>query len=273
VVAFSAGAIIALLLMWGGKIAIAGLLILCVSMFVQSSLLHKKRAKKQHVVEQEYNAEKNSVIEQCKEDICSAFEQIIRIYSQTLKSLAMEDRRWLKNMYSESKDLYNREKERRTNEMLPMLRKLKEDAIDTGHYYVQILDYLSEVSKSLMSITKASYEYINNNHTGMSVKQVEDLENINTAVSEVYLRIADMLRTSDFADFEHILVMRDNLFNLFADKIKAQIKRVKDNESGSRNSMLYLDIVSETKTMLLQSRNLMRAQRLFLGYEEPNKKE
>ena len=39
-----------------------------------------------------------------------------------------------------------------------------------------------------------------------------------------------------------------------------------------RNSILYLDIVNETKTMVLQARNLMEAQRLFMGYEEDNKK-
>ena len=271
VVAFSAGAIIALLLMWGGKIALAGLLILCAFMLIQSSLLHKKRTKKQQATEQEYNAERNSVIIQCKEDIHSAFEQISRIYSQTLEGLAKEDRRWLKNMYREAKDLYGREKERRTHEMLPILRKLREDAVDTGHYYVQILDYMFEVSKSLMSITRESFEYIDNNHIGLNTNQIDDLGTINVAVSEVYSRIGEMLRTSDFTDFEHVLAMRDNLFDLFAEKIKSQIKRVKANESGSRNSILYLDIVSETKTMLLQSRNLMRAQRLFLGYEKSKK--
>ena len=272
-IAFSAGAIVALLLMWGWKIALAGLLILCVFSLIQSTKLHRKREKKNQVATQEYSAEKNTVIEQCNEEVYRVFEQVSRIYTQTLKGLAMEDRKSLKNMFKESKELFNREKERRTLEMLPTLRKLQDDAIDTGHYYVQSVDYLFEVSKSLLSITKSSYEYIDNNHTGLSTKQVEDLENLNNAVSDVYARIVDMLRTSNYTDFERVLAKRDSLFDLFAENIKSQIKRVKANESGTRNSILYLDIVSETKSMLLQSRNLMRAQRLFLGYEEPTKKE
>jgi Na+/phosphate symporter len=246
----------------------AGLLILCVLLLVQSSLLHKRRTKENFV--EVKNVEKNSVIEQCKEDVYSVFEQISRIYSQTLSGLADEDRKKLNKLYKEAKDLYKKEKERKTIEMLPMLSKLQDDAVNTGHYFVQVLDYLYEVSKSLLSITKESFEYIDDNHAGMSPKQVSDLEEMNKAVSSNYASIVDMLRTTEFSNFEKVLAKRDSTFDLFADNIKSQIKRIKNNESTKRNSILFLDIVSETKTMMLQARNLMRAQRLFLGYEEEN---
>ena len=270
-IAFFVAAVIGFLLMWGGKIAFVALLILCAFLLVQSSLLHKRREKK-HQAEENKVQETVSVIEQCKEEVCRVFEQISRIYSETLNGLAIEDRKRLKKLYKEAKELYEKEKERRSYEMLPTLYKLQEDAVNTGHYYVQVLDYMYEVSKSLMFITKSSFEYIDNNHTGLNAKQVADLEAINKAVSMVYTGIVDMLRTSDFSNFEQILAKRDSLFDLFAENIKSQIKRVKSHESTMRNSILYLDIVSETKAMMLQSRNMMRAQRLFLGYEKEKKK-
>ena len=267
-IAFSAGAIVALLLMWGGKIAFAGLLILCVFSLIQSTKIHRRREKKQQAETAPVEVIKGSIVEQCKEDVYSVFEQMSRIYTQTIKCLASEDNKKLKKLYKEAKELYQKEKDRKTYEMLPTLVKLQDDAVDTGHYYVQVLDYLYEVSKSLMFITKASYEYIDNNHTGLSNKQVSDLENINKEVSKVYGEITKMLRTSDFSDFEHTLTSRDNIFELFVENIKSQIKRVKNKESSMRNSVLYLEIVNETKTMLLQARNMMRAQRLFMGHEE-----
>jgi Na+/phosphate symporter len=272
IIAFSAGAIIALLLMWGGKIAIAGLLLLCIISLIQSSYIHKKREKKQQMEEGPSVVKKGSIVEQCNEDVYNVFEQVSRIYTQTLKGLAEEDGKKLKKLYKESKELYEKEKEKKTFEMLPTLVKLQEDTVDTGHYYVQVLDYLYEVSKSLMAITKASFEYIDNNHKGLSDNQLGDLETLNKAVSEVYESIVRMLRTSDFNDFEDILAKRDNIFDLFVENIKSQIKRVKNKESSVRNSILYINIVNETKTMLLQARNFMRAQRLFVGYEEKGKK-
>jgi len=270
IVGFSMGVIIALLLIWGGKFTMFPLLILCVFSFIQTMKLHRKREKKFQAAEKEYITEKSSIIQQCKDEIYMVFEQMSRIYSQTLKGLAIEDRIILKNLYKDAKELYSREKERKTNEMLPTLVKLQEDAVNTGHYYVQICDYLCEVSKSLMAITKESFEYIDNNHTGLNAAQVADLEEMNKAVSEVYTGIVNMLRTSDFSDFERILAKRDNIFDLFVENIKSQIKRVKDKESSTRNSILFISIVGETKTMVLQSRNMMKAQRLFLGYEKNN---
>jgi len=232
-------------------------------------MLHKRRrARKQHREPENIIFEKNSIIQKCKEEIYMVFEQISHIYTQTLQGLAVEDRKNLKKLYKESRELYLKEKERKTHEMLPTLVKLQEDAINTGHYYVQVRDYLFEVSKSLMALTKESFDYINNNHTGLSSKQVEDLEVINKAVTEVYMGIVHMLRTSDFSDFEQILAKRDSIFDLFVENIKSQIRRVKDKESTTRNSMLFIDLVGETKTMVLQARNMMKAQRLFLGYKK-----
>jgi Na+/phosphate symporter len=203
--------------------------------------------------------------------VSHVFERISRIYSETLQGLATENPKQLKNLYKEARALYETEKEKREIEMMPTLVKLQEDAVNTGHYYVQMLSYLYEVSKSLLFITKASSEYIDNNHTGLCEQQARDLEKLNKEVSEVYEGLTKMLRTSDYSDFERILAKRDAIFDLFVENIKSQIKRVKSKESSTRNSMLFIDIVNETKTMLLQSRNMMRAQRLFMGLEELNK--
>jgi len=269
VIAFSAGAITALLLMWGGKFALAGLLLLCVLSLVQSSFIHKRREKKQQEVEDvSVEVKKGSIVEKCKEDVYSVFEQMSRIYTQALTGLAEEDSKKLKKLYKEAKALYQMEKNRKDYEMLPTLVKLQEDAVNTGHFYVQVINYLYEVSKSLLFITKSSFEHIDNNHKGLSDKQVIDLGKLNKEVSNVYEDITKMLRTADFSDFERTLAKRDEIFDLFVENIKSQIKRVKGNESSVRNSILYLDIVNETKAMMLQARNLMRAQRLFMGFEE-----
>ena len=268
-VAFSAGAITAILLMWGGNIAIAALLAVCVFSLIQSSLHHKKRDKKQHQVEEiAVSVEKVSIVEKCNEDVYRVFEQMSRIYSETLKGLASEDLKSLKNLYKEARDLYELEKNRKDYEMLPTLHKLQEDAVNTGHYYVQVLSYLYEISKSLLFIAKSGYEYIDNNHIGLDKNQAADLEKLNNEVSDVYQSIAQMLRTLDYSNFEQVLAQRDNIFNIFVNNIKSQIKRVKEKESTTRNSILFLDIVNETKTMLLQSRNMMRAQRQFMEGNE-----
>jgi Na+/phosphate symporter len=51
------------------------------------------------------------------------------------------------------------------------------------------------------------------------------------------------------------------MLDLYAKLTKRQIKRVKNMESGTRTSILFLNILNETKNIVLQSINMMRAQR------------
>ncbi|MBR2060694.1 MAG: hypothetical protein IJ979_02035, partial [Tidjanibacter sp.] len=58
--------------------------------------------------------------------------------------------------------------------------------------------------------------------------------------------------------------MRDNLFEMIADAIKNQLRRIKTKSTSTKASMLYLTILNETKTMVLQSRNLIKSQKYFI---------
>ena len=129
---------------------------------------------------------------------------------------------------------------------------------------MQIADYLDEVAKALVHITRPSFDHINNNHEGFRVDQLEDLKRVNDQVSRIYLHTNEMLRTSHFEELDEILRMRDELFDTLAAAIKSQIKRVKAKASTTRSSILYLTIINETKTMVLQSRNLLKAQKYFV---------
>ena len=47
---------------------------------------------------------------------------------------------------------------------------------------------------------------------------------------------------------------------------KKQVKRIKANEVGTRNSMLFLGLLSEGKNLLLQGINMLKSQRDFTNY-------
>ena len=151
--------------------------------------------------------------------------------------------------------------------MLPTLFKLQENYIETGHYYVQVIDYMNEVTKALVHITRPSFDHINNNHEGMTKEQVADLQQVNEKVSSIYQKINTMLENNDFSQLDAILQMRDKLFDTLAAAIKSQIKRVKAKTTTTRSSILYLTIINETKTMVLQTRNLLKSQRYFMSGE------
>ena len=97
--------------------------------------------------------------------------------------------------------------------------------------------------------------------------QTESLMSVNADVDEIYSRILYMLSTGDMTDIDEVLTMRDSLFDRIAQSTKEELKRITDGESNARAGMLYLNILSETKTMVLQSRNLLKSRRYFMEQE------
>ena len=78
-----------------------------------------------------------------------------------------------------------------------------------------------------------------------------------------------MLRTKDFSDLDMVLEMRDKLFDTIVEAIKNQLRRINGDETVStRASVLYLTILNETKTMILQARNLLKSQHYFLEHKK-----
>ena len=87
---------------------------------------------------------------------------------------------------------------------------------------------------------------------------------VNDQVEAIFDKINDMLRTKDFSDLDMVLEMRDKLFDTIVEAIKSQLRRINGDETVStRASVLYLTILNETKTMILQARNLLKSQHYF----------
>ncbi|WP_294596003.1 inorganic phosphate transporter [uncultured Rikenella sp.] len=268
-VAFTVAFIVGLVLMYGGNIAIYGLAAVCVFILFQSKVLFSRRQKKAAAREALYhgnNGELN-IVDESTQEICNAMQTMTKLYQETIEGLASEDRRKLKDTMRAAEQMYQEAHERKYR-LLPILRKLEANNIDTAHYYVQVADYVNEVAKALVHITRPSFDHIDNNHEGLSPAQLADLQEINERVSAIYDEIIQMLQTKDFSHLDDALQHRDELFEILAKAIKNQIYRVRDNASSSRSSMLYLDIINETKTMVLQSRNLLKSQKHFLAADE-----
>ena len=254
------------LLLWGGWIAVAALTVLCAWLLVRSHLKTpglKEEAEKA-LLPLETAETPDEVLCACIGEVCTTMQEVTRIYNRTLVAVFKENRKVLKEMVRDSNRLFEEARIRKYN-VMPTLRRLQRCDIDTGHFYVQVTDYLSEVTKALIHITRPAFEHIDNNHEGMSKEQIVDLMRVNDQVEAIFDKINDMLATKDFSDLDLVLEMRDKLFDTIVEAIKSQLRRINDVPSGStRAGVLYLTILNETKTMMLQSRNLLKSQQYFL---------
>ena len=263
-IAFLIALVVTYLLLWGGTIAIILITLLCGFLLFRDTIRKKRNeGKEEQKAQENIFSNEEGVVPALIAEISHTMEETTNIYKQTIEATLAEDRSQLRSLVRRANDLFYVARERKY-EVMPAIQKLEKNYINTGHYYVQVVDYMSEMTKSLVHITRPCFEHIDNNHRGMSEEQVEDLLMINKEVAKIYASINNMLKTNEFGDLDEVLTMRDNLFEMIADAIKNQLRRIKTKSTSTKASMLYLNILNETKTMVLQSRNLIKSQKYFI---------
>ncbi len=251
------------LLMWGGMAAFGIITVLCLYMVIRSNFRKPKEQKEDKL---ELPTREN-LAESVVANVSATIKNTTRIYNRTLVALMKENRKALKEMVQESEQMYDHNRQLKYNIATTLKHTYGAD-LNLSLYYVQMVDYLNEMTKALVHVTRPAFEHIDNNHEGLSRVQTEDLMAINSDVDVIYKRILYMVSTGDFSDIDEVLDMRDELFYRIAESTKEELARITNGESNSKAGMLYLNILSETKTMVLQSRNLLKSQRLFIEQEK-----
>lgn len=264
---------VTLALIYGGTPAIIGVTLICVGLIIKSNF----KKEKQEVVEDEElptakiadtlkRSPEEALIEYT-EHVCASMERVTMIYDRIIVAVFKENRKVLKDMVTESEEFFQSTRQQKYD-IMPLLSDLKESDVNTGHFYVQVVDYISETSKALLHIARPCYKHVDNNHTGLSKEQVYELKRINDRVEEIFGEINNMLRTRSFENMESVMTKRDELFDLIDEVMQNQLRRLRDNGGSSSANMLFFNILTETKTMVLHSRNIMKSLEHFI---EPSK--
>uniref|UniRef100_UPI004056D191 inorganic phosphate transporter n=1 Tax=Alistipes sp. TaxID=1872444 RepID=UPI004056D191 len=260
--------VVTLVLAYGGTVAIIGVTGVCLFLLIKSNFSKDKAEKEREesavaMIGDTLKQSPEEALISYTEHVCSSMEKVTMIYDRTIVAVFKENRKVLRDMVREAEDFYHSTREQKY-EIIPLLRTLEESDVSTGHFYVQVVDYISETSKALLHITRPCYKHVDNNHTGLSKEQVYDLKRINDRVEEIFGEINDMLRSRTFDNMESILTKRDEMFDLIDEVMQNQLRRLRDTGGSSSANMLFFNILTETKTMILHSRNIMKSLEHFV---------
>ena len=259
---------VTLALVYGGTIAIIAITAICLFLIIKNNIAKKDE---EEVQEESAVSKIGDVLKRSPEEalinytehVCSSMEKVTMIYDRTIVAVFKENRKVLRDMVREAEDFYHSTRQQKY-ELLPLLRNLEDSDVNTGHYYVQVVDYISETSKALLHITRPCYKHVDNNHSGLTKEQVYDLKRINDRVEEIFGEINNMLRTRTFEQMDDVLNKRDEMFDLIDEVMQNQLRRLRDTGGSSSANMLFFNILTETKTIVLHSRNIMKSLEHFV---------
>ncbi|MGF7138171.1 inorganic phosphate transporter [Roseimarinus sediminis] len=265
-IAFSIAFAVARLMMWGGNYTIFAMIAIALFVIIRTQISFRKKSKEEvdedeDVVEINLNTAK--VLEKCNKNTVKAIIATSKAYFLCFEGFFENDRQQLKSAIKETESFNNKAKKLKDS-VYKNVQKLQQDSVDTGHFYVQVVDYLREMAHSLNFIVGPVYTHFENKHKAFTEEQVADLNEFGVELNEFFNHALHILKEEQFEKLEELIEKRAALFSKLKDLEKAQIKRIKAKEVSTRNSMLYFKIVAETKNLLLHLINVVKAQRDFI---------
>ncbi|MBN2743933.1 MAG: inorganic phosphate transporter [Marinilabiliaceae bacterium] len=270
--AFTGAFVFAMLINWLGWSAVIGLLALAIYFVYHTHVLNKRKQAREATVDsfeiEEVNGEilPEKIFDRCKVNVIDVLKGVSDLYHRSLTSFEDEDRRALKQITKEVAELNANTKQMRHN-IYPTVRKLQEGSIDSGLFYVQVIDYLRESAHCLTYISTPCFEHLDNNHKVFMPEQFEDLNELKANISDFFEQTMAMIGQNNFKEIDNLQHLQGQLMEHMRLLRKKQLKRIKKEKAGTRMSLLYLNILHETQNMLLHVGNLLKAQRDFVKFQ------
>jgi len=266
-IAFTVAFLVAMSIYSVGFAMVPVLLILAAFILIKSKSVHKKRSGDDDNLNGENGEQEHvNILEACSINVINTITNISEIYGKAVDAIATEDRKALKKL-SQKVDKLNDKAKSLKDSLEGTIQELQDDSIETGHYYVQVLDYLREIAHAITFIIRPAYQHFDNQHTGFDETQIAELKELEQLLQGLLNEILEIIKNTRFGNIDNALKHQQKILDAIDKFRRNQIKRIKNAQAGTKNSLLYLGILSETKNMLLDIINLLKSQRDFIIYQ------
>lgn len=262
-VAFSVAGFIAWIISISGSFMIFVFIIIAIVMVGRTYLLFKKKAKEDAEEEEDELDATDKIIEKTKKQVFNTVLNANQIYSVCIDSFIREDRAHLKESLELNKNFQKKVKKAK-DKVFPTIQKLQQESMESGHCYVQIVDYQREISHSLKFLVDPLYKHLENNHKPFIEVQLEEMTQLIGLVDEFLNLALHLVKEDQYEKFDEILSKKESLTEKLTLMEKKQIKRIKGKDVSTRNSLLFFNVIKETKNLILHSINLIKSQRDFV---------
>lgn len=269
--AFSVAFILANVFYFGGIVAIIIVLILAAVVVYRSHRYHGKRMEEQLAFEkslEEQSFSKADIVEMSAAHSATILGGISKIIANTLTGLVKEDLPILGKAYQDYKKLH-RQAEKIKKQASKTIEKMEDDQIEAVHFHMLVADYLDEMTNNVKNIVKPSLDHVDNNHKPLIPAQLEELGKIQQSLEYRLLAVIDVFKNASAEGAEKLQEELHSFVKVIRASRKNQIKRIKNHEIGTRNSILFLNHLGEFRNLAIFSNRMINVlNELILDPEE-----
>lgn len=265
-IAFAGSASIALVISLGGNLMIFVFIAIAVFMILRTHFLFVSRNKKILAEQEDVIDVKDPyevIIGKSSKQIVKAIVSSNYVFSLGIEGFMNEDRNKLKLAEKASAD-FSRRSKRNKEKVYSTVEALTGGKVDTAHYYVQVMNYKREMAHAVHFLIDPIIKYSDNDHKPFTAEQNTELLKLGVLVDNFFNFALHTIRENKFENIDKLITDREKIFEILSKLEKNQIKRIKNKEVNTRNSLLYFKINSETKNLLLNTVNVIKSQRDFI---------
>jgi len=258
--AFVVAFVVANVFYFGGMIAIIVVLVLAVYFIVRSHRQQDKKLEEQLAFEKSIEEgvyDKAKVIKLSAESLDGILAKLYNIIEDAIDGLHTENLKKL-NKSAKKIDVIEAKAVKLRNAAAKALDAVNEEDMESAHMFILVVDYLTEMTKHVDAIVVSCLNHVDNNHKPMLDEQIEELKSINTELRKLLSSTIVVFKNLDLAEAEQSLADSEPFVKLVRTIRKNQLKRIKNHEIGTKNSMLFLAHLSEFRNLALFSNRLVQ---------------
>ena len=255
--AFIAAFLIASLIFFGKMPVILILLALSIFILLRTHAFHKKRTKKQEELDKEILNASYEVLRDCDNEVRNSIIKVGSILDQTYSNLFKENHKELKKLRKQSRSLSKEIKTIREN-IPDTLKKFKETELECGHHYAHVVAYMKEMSNSMVHIIQPAFNHLDNKHP-MDKGQTAALKDFNAQTHSFFKFAIKLLENKSFDKLDELIQQRDHLISLANEIFFSRIKILKKTRKGAKENATYMEMLMETKGLLLHVVQVIKA--------------
>jgi phosphate/sulfate permease len=258
--AFTMAFIMAMIFHFGGLVAIAIVLVMAAAVIYRTHRYHHKKMEQQRALEKDFVEEtlnRDKLIELCNQQLSKFLLQFSKQVDKSFKGLRAEDLTILISAKESFKQVLEQLSAlKHTSHKL--LDRIPDSNHEAGHVFLLVVDYLHEMGSLSMSLIQSNLDHVDNYHKPLLTEQIEELISLHHMLEERYHSIIALYQDQSVKDIEKLYKNFNSYINIIRNVRKQQIRRIKNDNVGTRNSRLFLGHLADLRTLGLFSDRIVK---------------
>lgn len=269
--AFTICFFVAMVIHFGGTIAIIGLIGLAVFMLIRSQVMYKKRKEKEkgnETIKQLMQSSDNAeILELLRKHTREELTKILAFtednFERTVTAFLHENLRGLRRAMGSVKFEKQLVKQMKRTGTLAMCRLDNHTVLEKGLYYYQGNDFASELVYSIGRLCEPCLEHIDNNFKPLDTIQKGEFADITEDIVYLLQICRRKLENSDYNNLEEDIRKANDLTAQLSHLKREELRRIQTQSGSIKVSMVYLTMIQEAQNVVTYTINLMKVSRKF----------